>query len=170
MSNIGLIAALKEMDIRHAAADVGDRWVMERMKADGATLGGEDSGHTIFMDRHTTGDGMMTALALLDAMKTAARPLSRLAGAMTVYPQVLINVDVKEKPDLAAIPEIAREIRSVAAQLGDRGRVLVRYSGTQPQCRVMVEGPGERETRDCCRRIADAVEKTLGLTSGQTLG
>ncbi|MCP4692345.1 MAG: phosphoglucosamine mutase [Desulfobacterales bacterium] len=162
MSNIGLIAALREMGIRHASVDVGDRWVMERMKADGAVLGGEDSGHMIFMDCHTTGDGMMTALRLLDAMKTASRPLSELAGVMTVYPQILINVDVKEKPDLATIPEIMEAIRSVEAELGDKGRVLVRYSGTQPMCRVMVEAPGERETRDCCQRIVDVVEKTLG--------
>ncbi len=162
MSNIGLGMALKEMGVRMVTVDVGDRWVMERMRADGATLGGEDSGHMIFLDRHTTGDGLMTALMLLDAVKTASEPLSRLAGVMKTFPQILLNVDVKEKPDLGTIPEITGAIRSVEAELGDKGRVLVRYSGTQPKCRVMVEGPGEEETRDYCRRIVDVIRKTLG--------
>ncbi len=162
MSNIGLEMALRELGVRLVTVDVGDRWVMERMKAEGATLGGEDSGHMIFLDRHTTGDGMMTALRLLDAVKTASSPLSRLAGFMKTFPQILVNVDVKKKPDLETLPEIMAAIRSVEAELGDRGRVLVRYSGTQPKCRVMVEGPGEEQTRACCRRIVDVVESTLG--------
>lgn len=162
MSNMGLRMALDEMDIAHVACKVGDRYVMEALISSGGVLGGEDSGHMIFLDRHTTGDGILTALRLIEAMKAESEPLSELRKIMTVFPQALINVDVTQKPDIQTIPAIADEIKSVEARLGKRGRVLVRYSGTQPLCRVMVEGPTMDTTRGYCRQIADIIKEKLG--------
>jgi phosphoglucosamine mutase len=163
MSNIGLGLALKDSGINHAVSAVGDRYVLELMqKTKGAVLGGEDSGHIIYLDHQTTGDGLLAALKLLEAMTVESKPLSVLARMMTLFPQKLINIDVKEKPDIKTIPEISKEIENVENILGDKGRVLVRYSGTQPQCRVMVEGPTAEETEKYCRRIADAVKAAIG--------
>jgi len=162
MSNIGLRQALKTLDIGHLITDVGDRYVLREMIASGAVLGGEDSGHMIFLNHHTTGDGILTALRLIEAMRSADKPLSELTGIMSVFPQILLNVEVSEKPDIFAIPAVSEEIRSVEAQLGDKGRVLVRYSGTQPLCRVMVEGPTEVETKVCCDRIIQVIQKEIG--------
>jgi len=162
MSNLGLGLALKEMGIKHIIADVGDRYVMQQMIKNGAVLGGEDSGHMIFRDHHTTGDGLLTALKLIECMQAESKPLSELKNIMTLFPQVLINVKVKHKPDIERIPEIRAEIESVKNKLDGKGRVLVRYSGTQPECRIMVEGPSEKETRTYCRQIADVVAEKLG--------
>ena len=161
MSNIGLSQAFRERGIAWATAAVGDRAVLEEMQAKGAVIGGEDSGHLIFLDHHTTGDGILTALQLLAAMKKEGKPLSELAKIMTVSPQVLINLEVKRRPEIETVPEIVQIIGEVEKKLGDRGRVLVRYSGTQNMCRVMVEGPSQQETEACCRRIAEVVRKTL---------
>ena len=161
-SNMGFGAALRDMDIGHIKAKVGDRHVMQAMRDNGAVLGGEDSGHMIFLDHHTTGDGMLAALKLIQAVQASGKPLSHLAGIMTVLPQCLINVDVRSKPDLEKVPEIAAAIEEVENELDGRGRVLVRYSGTQPQCRVMVEGPSDAQTRSLCERIAEVVSKKLG--------
>ena len=161
MSNLGFGAALKQMQIKHEVAQVGDRYVMQRMIATGAVLGGEDSGHMIFGDYHTTGDGMLTALKLIEAIQAANKPLSEISTIMTVYPQVLINVAVDKKPAIETVPQIMDAIRSVEAQLGEQGRVLVRYSGTQLLCRVMVEGPDETKTRSYCQQIADIVKNNL---------
>ena len=127
-------------------AKVGDRYVLEEMQARGAVIGGEDSGHLIFLHHHTTGDGIITALQVAAAMKKEGKPLSELARIMKVFPQVLINVDVKRGRRSSTVPEIVTAIREVEAKLGDQGRVLVRYSGTQNMCRVMVEGPSQEET------------------------
>ncbi len=162
MSNMGLGAALEEVGIRWCAAQVGDRHVMEVMKAEGAILGGEDSGHIIFLDAHTTGDGMMAGLKLIEAMQSEKLPLSELADVMTVFPQVLINVDVSSKPELSGFPVVKDAIAQVETNLGDQGRVLVRYSGTQNMCRVMVEGPTKEKTQNYCRQIADAVKQAIG--------
>jgi len=162
MSNMGFHQAMKKLGLTVFTTQVGDRYVMQEMLARDAVLGGEDSGHLIFRDKHTTGDGMLAAIRLLDAVQSAGRPLSELARVMAVFPQILINVDVRSKPDLNSLPEIGRVIDSVQQQLGEQGRVLVRYSGTQPQCRVMVEGPALEQTRDYCSQIADVVRKTLG--------
>lgn len=162
MSNMGLGAALKEMGIEWRAAQVGDRHVMEMMRAEGAILGGEDSGHMIFLDVHTTGDGMMAGLRLLEAMQSNRKPLSQLADIMTVFPQELINVQVGSKPELGSLADVSAAIADVERKLGDQGRVLVRYSGTQNMCRVMVEGPTKEETRTYCRRIAETVKKAIG--------
>ena len=162
MSNLGLGAALKQMQIKHEIAQVGDRYVMQRMIASGAVLGGEDSGHMIFGDYHTTGDGILTALKLIEAIQTVNKPLSEISNIMTVYPQVLINVAVDTKPAIETVPQIVEAIRSAEAKLGAQGRVLVRYSGTQSLCRVMVEGAVEDETRLYCEQIADIVKDNLG--------
>ncbi len=161
MSNMGFRIAMKSLGINLYTTQVGDRYVMQEMVAQDAILGGEDSGHMIFRDRHTTGDGILAGGRLLDAVQKAGRPLSELSEIMSVYPQILINVDVQSKPDLATVPEISAAIEAVEAQLEDRGRVLVRYSGTQPQCRVMVEGPTEDQTRQFCEQIAAVVKQQL---------
>jgi phosphoglucosamine mutase len=163
MSNMGLGLALKKMDLNHVITDVGDRYVMAQMKSCGAVLGGEDSGHVIFLDHHTTGDGMLTALRLLESMQATSKSLSELRKIMRVFPQVLINVPVKSKPDIENIPEIRNAIESVTNSLDGEGRVLVRYSGTQPKCRIMVEGPTENETRRYCQQIADIVKEKIGV-------
>ncbi len=162
MSNIGLRLALEKLGIEHAAAKVGDRYVMELMRERGACLGGEDSGHIVFLDRHTTGDGTLAALKLLEAVKAENKPLSELANEMTLYPQALVNVPVKERPPLETLPDVTRAIGDAEKRLGDKGRVLVRYSGTQLKCRVMVEGPTLEETDALCRKIADAVARSIG--------
>jgi len=162
MSNMGLGQALKKMGIKHMTTAVGDRYVMEKMVSSGAILGGEDSGHMIFLNYHTTGDGILSALRLIEAMKEESKPLSELCKIMTVFPQVLINVDVARKPDLKNVPVIKDAIKSVETGLGKKGRVVVRYSGTQPICRIMVEGPTIDETRKYCRQLADIVKETLG--------
>jgi phosphoglucosamine mutase len=162
MSNIGLGIALGELGIEQRITTVGDRYVLAEMRAKGISLGGEDSGHIIFLEHHTTGDGIITALQVLAAMKKEQKPLSELAQVMRVFPQMLINVEVKTKPELSTIPEIGEAVSDVERQLGDKGRVLVRYSGTQPMCRVMVEGPTEEMTDAYCRGIADVVKRTIG--------
>ncbi len=162
MSNNGLGAAMKQLGVRHVMAAVGDRYVMEAMRAHGAVLGGEDSGHMIFAGHHSTGDGILSGLKLLEALVEQGKPLSELKRIMAVFPQELINVAVRSKPPVESVPEISAVIDAVERQLGDQGRVLVRYSGTQQICRVMVEGPSEEKTRACCRRIAAVVEKALG--------
>ncbi|MBA3028087.1 MAG: phosphoglucosamine mutase [Desulfobacteraceae bacterium] len=162
MSNLGLKEGLAEAGITIVAADVGDRHVMEKMKAMGAVLGGEDSGHTIFLKHHTTGDGILTALKLIESVLSGKEPLSVLAEEMKIFPQILINVNVKTKPDLKLVPEIQKAISSIEAQLRQKGRVLVRYSGTQAMCRVMVEGPTRDKTSAYASEIAEAVRKAIG--------
>ena len=161
MSNLGLSAAFQGLSIDSVFAQVGDRFVLEEMLAHGAIIGGEDSGHLIFLQHHTTGDGLITALQVMAAMKKEGKPLSELARIMTVFPQKLINIDVKRKPEIETVPEIMAAIKQVEKKLGNKGRVLVRYSGTQSMCRVMVEGPTKKETETYCRQIADVVKKIL---------
>ena len=132
------------------------------MRARGAVIGGEDSGHIIFLDHHTTGDGIITALQVLAVIKKEGRPLSELAKIMKVFPQTLMNVEVTKREDTAAVPEIVRIVKDVEDMLESEGRVLVRYSGTQNICRVMVEGPTKELTEKCCRQIAEVVREKLG--------
>ncbi len=162
MSNIGLKMALKRMGIKHIESDVGDRYVVQDMIKAGAVLGGEDSGHIIFLDTHTTGDGILTAMRLARIMEEEKKSLSELACVMDVFPQKIINVPVSQKPDIQAIPAIVEVIKSVEEKLKDKGRVLVRHSGTQPLCRVMVEGPSMDETEKYCSLIADMVKNKIG--------
>ncbi len=163
MSNIGLTRALMSRGIAHMKTDVGDRRVIEAMRTAGACLGGEDSGHIIFHQYQTTGDGLLTALMLGYILRHSDRPFSELAArSMTVFPQVLINVPVRDKPDLKTRPDIMETITAVESALGENGRVLIRYSGTQPICRVMVEARTEEETRGYATKIADVVQAALG--------
>ncbi len=162
MSNMGLVKAFKGMGVNHLMAGVGDRNVMIEMKNNGAVIGGEDSGHMIFLDSHTTGDGMLSALKLLEVMHKKAKPLSELATVMTVFPQKLVNVDVASKPDIDSIPEIRDVINHAEGELAGTGRVLVRYSGTQPMCRVMVEAETIEDTETYCEMIADVITTVLG--------
>ncbi|MCG8532522.1 MAG: phosphoglucosamine mutase, partial [Desulfovibrionales bacterium] len=143
-------------------SDVGDRMVLQEMKKCGATMGGEDSGHMIFLQEHSTGDGILSALKLLEVMINTQKSLSALAQIMTVYPQVLMNVDVDEsRPDFNHIPQITAAIEEAEKSLGEQGRVLVRYSGTQPLIRVMVEGPSKEETLGHCKKICAVIENEI---------
>ena len=162
MSNLGLRRTLIEMGIKHIQSKVGDRRVVEKMISSGAVLGGEDSGHMVFLDHHTTGDGILTALRLIEIMQAESKPLSELRKIMTVFPQVLINVEVDHKPDIENVSEIKDAISWVEHRLGNEGRVLVRYSGTEPLCRVMVEGPEMDKTRSYCQELADKIKKNIG--------
>jgi len=161
MSNIGLTVACKKYGFAHHASKVGDRYVLEDMQRLGAVIGGEESGHMIFLDHHTTGDGILTAMQLIAAMVSEAKPLSELAALMDVFPQKLMNVEVTNKPDIASVPQVMKVIQEVEARLGDEGRVLVRYSGTQNLCRVMVEGPADDVTETYCAQIAEVVKAAL---------
>jgi phosphoglucosamine mutase len=161
MSNIGLSMALKKMGIEHVKSKVGDRYVLEEMQKKDAIIGGEDSGHIIFLDHHTNGDGILSALQLLAIIKKEGKPLSELKRVMEVFPQVIINVNVKSKPLLEEQPEIINAIKRAEKELGDKGRVLVRYSGTQSLCRVMVEGPTQKETEGYARTIAEIIKNKL---------
>ncbi|MBN2034664.1 MAG: phosphoglucosamine mutase [Deltaproteobacteria bacterium] len=162
MSNLGLTLACKKHGFKHHASKVGDRYVLEDMQGLGAVIGGEESGHMIFLDHHTTGDGILTALQVIAAMIKEEKSLSELAGLMDVFPQKLINVPVTSKPDISTVSQVVEAIKEVEARLGEKGRVLVRYSGTQNACRVMVEGPTDSLTETYCRKIADAVKASIG--------
>lgn len=162
MSNVGFHSAMKKLDVEVDTAGVGDRLVLELMQKQGAVLGGEDSGHMIFLDCHTTGDGIVSALKLMEALKNSGAKLSELAEVMTPFPQKLINVDVKEKPPIETVDSVSAAVAAAEAELGDEGRVLIRYSGTQPMCRVMVEGPTEIMTNELAENIAEVVKGALG--------
>lgn len=162
MSNIGFGLALERLGIQHAAASVGDRQVMEAMLERGAILGGEESGHIIFRQHHTTGDGLLSALQLLRAMRIFEQPLSELSKLMTRYPQTLVNVPVKRKDEIADIPQVAKAIANVEDKLDRRGRVLVRYSGTEPLCRVMIEGEDRGAIEKYAAEIAKIIKDELG--------
>jgi len=162
MSNLGLRVACKKYGFKHHASKVGDRYVLEDMLSMGSIIGGEESGHMIFLDHHSTGDGIITAVQLIAAMVRTGKPLSELAKMMDIYPQSMINVDVKSKPDIATVPKLVKIIKDIEKKLGDNGRVLVRYSGTQNMCRVMVEGPSDEVTEKYCKEIAGVVKSELG--------
>ena len=162
MSNFGFFIAMNKLGIETATSNVGDRYVLELMRQKGAVLGGEPSGHMIFLNHHTTGDGIVSALQLLAAVRHYNQPLSKLAQVMAMSPQKMINVDVRTKPPLAEIPEIQAAVQAAEAELKDQGRVLIRYSGTQAMCRVMVEGPTQALTDRLTATLADIVKKCLG--------
>jgi phosphoglucosamine mutase len=162
MSNLGLTFACKKYGFKHHASKVGDRYVLEDMQRLGAVIGGEQSGHIIFLNHHTTGDGIISALQLIAAMIIEDKPLSELAEQMDIFPQKLINVEVISKPEISGLPQIVEAIKQVEAELGEEGRVLVRYSGTQNACRVMVEGPTKELTEKYCEQIADVVKAGIG--------
>jgi phosphoglucosamine mutase len=162
MSNLGFTMACKKLGFRHHISKVGDRHVLRDMQRLQAAIGGEDSGHMLFLKHHTTGDGILTAMQLIAAMILEGKPLSELAAIMDVYPQRLVNVDVNSKPAISTLPRVTGAIKKAEKELGQEGRVLVRYSGTQHICRIMVEGPSDDLTEKYCREIAEAVKASVG--------
>jgi phosphoglucosamine mutase len=162
MSNLGLERALKRDGIRMTRTPVGDKYVLEEMVRLGAALGGEQSGHVIFREYSTTGDGLLTALRLFEIARQAGVGLDELTADLEVYPQKLVNVRVREKKGLTELPSVAREIRLVEEAFAGTGRVLVRFSGTEPLARVMVEGPDLEQVESFSARIAEAIRREMG--------
>lgn len=162
MSNLGFYKALEKIGVQTEKTKVGDRYVMEKMREGGYNLGGEQSGHIIFLDHNTTGDGMLTAVQLLCAMKEKGQTLQELASKMEKYPQTMVNVRVKTKEGWDQNEAILARIREVEEALGSEGRVLVRPSGTEPLIRVMAEGPDENLLNHYVEQIAEEVRKQLG--------
>ncbi|HXJ34220.1 MAG TPA: phosphoglucosamine mutase [Candidatus Eisenbacteria bacterium] len=162
MSNLGLHTALRERGITIVTTPVGDRYVVEELVKGGYNLGGEQSGHIVFLDHNTTGDGLITALAVLALLVEKGQPLSQLRKVMTRFPQVLVNLRVASKPDVTSLPKVAQCVAEAERTLGERGRVLVRYSGTEPLLRVMIEGEREPQIRTLADRIVDAARDAIG--------
>ncbi len=162
MSNMGLTVAIKKAGGKVIHSQVGDRYIVETMRQEKLNLGGEQSGHLVFLDHNTTGDGMMAALKILSIMKTTGKKLSELKRQMTQYPQVLENVIVKQKDSFDQFPKIINSIKKVEAALGEKGRVLVRYSGTEPLARVMVEGEDYLKIKEYALDIAQTIRTQLG--------
>jgi phosphoglucosamine mutase len=161
MSNIGLEMALRDRGISLVRAAVGDKYVMEEMVKRGSALGGEQSGHIIFADHLFTGDGLATALNLLRIMAQSGRELADLAGELVTYPQVLVNVRVKQRTEIRQVPEIAAAIERVEGRLAGHGRLLIRYSGTEPLLRIMLEGKNQDEIGEWAEEIAAVVREQL---------
>jgi phosphoglucosamine mutase len=162
MSNIGLELALRPLGIALVRCAVGDKYVMEEMIARGLSLGGEQSGHIIFSDYLFTGDGLCTALNVIRTVLVTGRSLGDLASDLATFPQVLLNVRVREKVDLATVPAVAAAMATVEARVDGRGRLLVRYSGTEPLLRVMLEGQDQEEIRKWAQEIVDVVKREIG--------
>jgi phosphoglucosamine mutase len=163
MSNMGLEAALRRSEIRMLRAPVGDKYVLEQMIATGAALGGEQSGHIIFSGRSTTGDGLLTALLLLDIVHRSGKTLAGLTADLKTYPQVILNVRVREKRPLDQIPSVVAAITSAEQELADSGRVVIRYSGTEALARVMIEAESEPLMHHHASAIAAAIRDELGI-------
>ncbi|MDX2154655.1 MAG: phosphoglucosamine mutase [Bryobacteraceae bacterium] len=162
MSNIGLERALRRENISMARTPVGDKYVLEEMLRTGATLGGEQSGHVIFREFANTGDGMLTALRVLEIGRAAGYDLDGLCAGLQIFPQILVNVRVKNRRPLDELPSVKQAIHSVESAFGDGGRVLVRFSGTEPLARVMVEGPDDESVKASAERIASVIREELG--------
>ncbi len=162
MSNFGMELSMAKAGIKLVRTPVGDRYLMERMLADGYNFGGEQSGHLIFLDHNTTGDGLISALQMLSLIKRTKKPLSELAKSMAAVPQVLLNVKVKKKPVLESIPDIDRAIRESERRLNSSGRVIVRYSGTEPLLRIMVEGEIDTVINEVAEDLARVVRAHIG--------
>ena len=164
MSNMGLEIALRDSGVRMQRANVGDKYVLEEMLKSGATLGGEQSGHVIFRDgESTTGDGLLTALRVMEIMARTGKSLADLTSDLKVFPQTIQNVRVREKIPFAQVPEIQRAIEGAERELNGNGRVVVRYSGTEALARVMVEAESEARMRALAGGIASAIQRTLGI-------
>lgn len=163
MSNMGFYKALEENEMTSVKTAVGDRYVVEEMRANDYNLGGEQSGHIVFLDYNTTGDGLLTGIQLVNIMKATGKKLSELAGEMTIYPQKLVNVRVTDKHAVTQNEKVAAVIAEVEAEMAGNGRVLVRPSGTEPLVRVMVEAASEEACEIYVARIADVVRTEMGL-------
>jgi phosphoglucosamine mutase len=162
MSNLGLEQALAADGIALVRTPVGDKYVLEEMLRSGAALGGEQSGHIIFRDYATTGDGILTALRVLEVMNEDGKDLDELIKDLHIYPQVLVNVRLKQRKPLDELTSVTEQIRAAEASFAGHGRVLVRFSGTEPLARVMVEGPDQERVEDFAQRIASQIEVELG--------
>src|ERR1039458_2555340 len=163
MSNMGLEAALKRSNIKMLRAPVGDKYVLEQMLATGAALGREQAGDSIFSGRSTTGDGLLTALLLLDIVHRSGRTLGELTADLKTFPQTIVNVHVREKRPLDQIPTVAQAIAAAEAELAGSGRVVIRYSGTEALARVMIEAESEALMRHHANTIANAIRTELGV-------
>ncbi|KGX89926.1 phosphoglucosamine mutase [Pontibacillus marinus] len=163
MSNIGFYKAIEANGMKSDKTSVGDRYVMEEMRKGGYSLGGEQSGHIIFLDYNTTGDGLLSALKLVDVLKDTGKTLSELAGEMKKYPQVLKNVRVIDKNKVMTNPRVTEAIEIVEEEMGEHGRVLVRPSGTEPLVRVMVEAPTEEDCEKYVEKVVSVVDEELGM-------
>jgi phosphoglucosamine mutase len=163
MSNMGLEAALKREGIRMERAPVGDKYVLERMRIEKAALGGEQSGHILFPALATTGDGLLTALLMLEMVQRSGQPLHELVAGLKVFPQVIVNVKVREKKPLEKIAAVADTIRDAESELNSCGRVVVRYSGTESLARVMIEAESEALMQKHAERIANAIREAIGI-------
>jgi phosphoglucosamine mutase len=163
MSNMGLEAALRRNSIQMLRAAVGDKYVLEEMQRHGAVLGGEQSGHILFLDRCTTGDGLLTALILLDILHRSGKSLSSLSSDLKVFPQIIVNVRVREKKPLEALPDVQAAIQDAETALHGNGRVVIRYSGTEALARVMIEAESREAMQHHADRIADAIRAELGV-------
>ena len=162
MANMGLEKALAKAGIRMSRTKVGDKYVLEEMLRSGAALGGEQSGHIIFGDLASTGDGLLTARMMLELLAASGKPMSELARELTVFPQVLKNIRVREKAPFDEVPALRDAVSAAEKDLGDRGRVLVRYSGTEPLVRIMVEAEEEGLVEQHASRLAEVFQKELG--------
>ena len=162
MSNLGLEKALEELGVGLLRTQVGDRYVVEAMREGGFNLGGEQSGHVVFLDHNTSGDGLITALQVLAIMRRKGRLLSELTANFVRYPQILVNVPVTEKKPIEDLAEVSRLVEKIESALSDRGRVLIRYSGTEPLARIMVEGDDEKQIRDFAHDLAEVLRRALG--------
>jgi phosphoglucosamine mutase len=162
MSNLGLEKALQELGVGLLRTQVGDRYVVDAMREGGFNLGGEQSGHIIFLDHNTSGDGLITALQVLAVMRRKERTLSELTADFVRYPQVLLNVRVAEKKPIEGLSEFSKTVERVEGALDGRGRVLIRYSGTEPKARIMVEGDDEKQIREYAHDLAEALRRALG--------
>jgi phosphoglucosamine mutase len=162
MSNLGLEQALARDGIRLLRTPVGDKYVLEEMVREGAALGGEQSGHIIFRQYATTGDGLLTALRILETARDSGAGLAGLTAGLQIYPQRLVSIRVREKKALTELPTVSREIADCERAFGSSGRVLVRFSGTEPVARIMVEGPDLARVEQFTNRIATAIQKEIG--------
>jgi phosphoglucosamine mutase len=163
MSNMGLEAALKRSGIRMLRAPVGDRYVLEQMLAHNAALGGEQSGHILLPHLATTGDGLLTSLVVLDLIARTGKSIDELTADLKVFPQVIVNIKVREKRPLESIPAVVNAIRAAEQELQDTGRVVIRYSGTEALARVMIEAESEARMNHHANAIADAIRAELGV-------
>jgi len=162
MSNMGLEKSLGAHNGRVVKTAVGDRYVVDEMKRNGYNMGGEKSGHTIFLDHNTTGDGIITALQVLAIMAKKEKSLADLASIMTPFPQVLFSIRVKKREDLSQIPEINRKIKTIERELGKTGRIVIRYSGTEPVIRLMLEGEREDQIQQMGSDLSETIKRNLG--------
>lgn len=161
MSNMGFEIAMKRAGIKLLRTQVGDRYILGQMLKTGYNLGGEQSGHLIFLDHTTTGDGILSAIQVLAVMKKQGKPLSELAAVMTTLPQILVNVNVEKRLELDSVPAVRKAIADAEKTLAGKGRVLVRFSGTQALCRVMIEGPSQKEITHMANELAEVIRKNM---------